>query len=145
MPLRSRSWKSMTCKKLLSSHSRFFAIKIKTRLWGLESWGANQDWDRDFSTCRDVGFSNCWDFLDSWDIGFGNVEIENQDQDQDQVKNWDFRAYAMLRCWFLNCRDFLYSQDVGFWTVETFLTVETWVSELSRPKVTIETYQDFQA
>ncbi len=147
MPLCSRSWKSMTCKKLLSSHSRFFAIKIKTRI-GVSKVETNQDPDRDFLTCRDFGFwtvetfssIKTWVFELSrlrisiktmskveilghkpcWDIGFWIVEIESLDRDHVKTLVFELsRLSWQSRYGFLNFRDFLDSRDMGFWTVET--------------------------
>ncbi len=39
---------------------------------------------------------------------------------------------------FLICGDFFDSRAMSFWSVETFLTVETWVFDLSSPKVLIQ-------
>ncbi len=70
-------------------------VKQDTGFWTVEIESLNQDCVKieilGHKPCQHVGFLNCWDVIDSLEMGFGTVETKSLDQDH-VYTNLDLQA-----------------------------------------------------
>ncbi len=151
--LLNMSWcQFLNCLSFLDSWEvSFWTIEIETSQHVETSFLSCQDfldsrevrfWTIEIETSQhvDTSFLNCRDFLDSRDVSFWTIEIETSQHVVMSVFELS-KLSRQLRSHFLNYldQDFSICRDVIFQTVETFLTVEKSVFELSRSRVLVKT------